>query len=184
MKNSLTRILLISLMGCNAGEIAKPADEPEAGFVVTAILESKDLDEVSGIQSGEGGLFFLHNDEGKPSVYIADSQGHHLGKPAISEAKNRNWEDITRVPGENGPLLVLGDIGDNLSRHKSIKLYFVTQPRPMADGTYAKKIDLLHKLELRYPDGARDCEAMAYDSVSKMLLFLSKRDRPPRRPLE
>jgi hypothetical protein len=181
MKFRLTlALLLIPLTGCNADEIPKPVDDPETGFVVTAILESKELDEVSGIQSGKGGLFFLHNDEGSPSIYIAGADGRHLGKLKIRDAKNRDWEDITRIPGESGPLLVLGDTGDNKARYKSIKLYFVAEPQPSVGETYAEKVDLLHKLKVRYPDGPRDCEAMAYDPASNMILFLTKRDHPPR----
>ncbi len=173
-------LLLMPLTGCDVDEIAQAVNEPRPGFVVTAILESKELDEVSGIQSGEGGRFFLHNDEGSPSIYIAGPDGRHLGKLTIRNAKNRDWEDMGRVPAESGPLLVLGDIGDNRARYKSIKLYFVAEPQPPASGTYAAEVDLLHKIKIRYPDGPRDCEAMAYDPASNMLLFLSKRDHPPR----
>jgi hypothetical protein len=173
-------LLLIPLIYCNADESHEPANKPEYGFVVTAILESKELDEVSSIQSGEGGVFFLHNDEGSPSIYIADTDGRHLGKIKIRDAKNRDWESITRIPADSGPLLVLGDTGDNKARYKSVKLYFVEEPRPSASGTYPEKVDLLHKLKVRYPDGPRDCEAMAYDPASNMILFLTKRDHPPR----
>ncbi len=173
-------LLLLPLTGCEASEIAKPVNAPETGFVVTAILESKELDEVSGIQSGAGGRFFLHNDEGSPSIYVADRDGRHLGKLRIRDAKNRDWEDITRIPGDDGPLLVLGDTGDNKARYKSIRLYFIAEPQPSANGAYAEKVDLLHKLILRYPDGPRDCEAMAYDPASNMILLMSKRDHPPR----
>ncbi len=173
-------LLLIPLTGCDLEEIPKPVDKAETGFVVTAILESRELDEVSGIQSGEGGLFFLHNDEGSPSVYIANAHGRHLGKLTIKGAKNRDWEDITRIPGESGPLLVLGDTGDNMARYNSIHLYFVAEPQLSANEPYPEEVDLLHRLKLRYPDGPRDCESMAYDPVSNMILFLTKRDRPPR----
>jgi len=61
-----------------------------------------------------------------------------------------------------------------------VKLYFVAEPRPSASGTYPEKVDLLHKLKARYPDGPRDCEAIAYDPTSNMILFLTKRDHPPR----
>ena len=173
-------LLLLPLTCCNADESPEPADKPGNGFVVTAILESKELDEVSSIQSGEGGVFFLHNDEGSPSIYIADTDGRHLGKIKIRDAKNRDWESITRIPAESGQLLVLGDTGDNKARYKSAKLYFVAEPRPSASGAYPEEVDLLHKLKVRYPDGPRDCEAIAYDPASNMILFLTKRDQPPR----
>jgi len=171
-------ILLIFFAGCDTGYIPEPAAEPANGFMVTAILEAKELDEVSGIQSGAGGLFYLHNDGGSPSIYIADADGRHLGKITIRNAKNRDWEDITRIPGEDGPLLVLGDTGDNKARYKSIRLYIVAEPLPPANEPYPNKIKLRHTIELRYPDGPRDCEAMAYDPASNMLLFLTKRDSP------
>jgi hypothetical protein len=180
MKIRIAPILLILLTGSDADAIQKPADEPESGFVVTAILESKELDEVSGMQFGAGGVFFLHNDEGSPSIYIADTDGRHLGKIKIRDAKNRDWEDITRIPLESGPLLVLGDTGDNKARYKSVKLYFVAEPRPSPSGNYPEETDLLHKLKARYPDGPRDCEAISYDPSSNMILFLTKRDHPPR----
>lgn len=173
-------LLLITLTGCDAGDFPKPADEPKTGWVLSGILESRELNEVSGIQSGEGGRLFLHNDEGSPSIHIAGPDGRHLGRITIRGARNRDWEDMTRIPGEHGPLLVLGDIGDNLARYKSIRLYFVAQPRPSANETYAKEADLRHTLKVRYPDGARDCESMAYDPAGNMILFLSKRDHPPR----
>ncbi len=173
-------LFLIPLTGCDDDDLSIQANEPASAFVVTAILESKDLDEVSGIQSGEGGVFYMHNDEGSPSIYVADSDGRHLAKLTILGAKNRDWEDITRIPGENGPLLVLGDTGDNNARYKSIKLYFVAEPSPSANGSYALELELLHQLEVHYPDGPRDCESMAYDPASEMILFLTKRDHPAR----
>lgn len=173
-------LLLTLLAGCDTGDIPEPADQSGTGFVVEAMLEAKNLDEVSGIQSGEGGLFFTHNDEGRPSIFVAGPNGRHLGKVTLQDAQNRDWEDITRIPGEDGPLLVLGDIGDNLVRYKSIRLYLVTEPRPAVDGSYPKKIELVHSIKVRYPDGPRDCEAMAYDPASDMILFLTKRDHPPR----
>ncbi len=173
-------LLLVQLAGCDSGEFSIEANESETRFEVVAILESKKLDEVSGIQSGEGGVFFTHNDEGSPSIYVAGADGRHLGKLRIRGAKNRDWEDITRIPGKNGPLLVLGDTGDNNARYKSIRLYLVEEPSQSENGSYSENLDLLHELKVHYPDGPRDCESMAYDPVSKMILFMTKRDHPSR----
>jgi hypothetical protein len=173
-------LLLIQLAACDAEHYSSQADEIKTKFVVAAILESSELNEVSGIQSGDGGVFYMHNDDGSPSIYIADANGKHLGKIRIRGAKNRDWEDITRISGNEEPLLVLGDTGDNHARYKSINLYFVTEPRPSTDGSYPPETELKHKLKVRYPDGPRDCESMAYDPASNMLLFLTKRDHPAR----
>ena len=64
-------LVLISLAACDAIEIPSTVDAAETAFILSAILESRELDEVSGIQSSADGVFFLHNDSGSPSVYIA-----------------------------------------------------------------------------------------------------------------
>jgi len=173
--------LLAAFSICTAQGTQQDAINPDAEFTTVAMLESKELNEVSGIQAGEDGVFFMHNDQGSPSFFAADREGRHLGKITIRDAKkNRDWEDITRIPGESGPLLVLGDTGDNKADNKTIRLYIVAEPRPAQSGSYPEEVDLLHRLKAYYPDGPRDCEAMAYDPSSEMILFLTKRDFPPR----
>ena len=181
MKPELTIALILTTFTIGTAHGApQVAINPDAEFNTVAMLESKELNEVSGIQAGEGGVFFMHNDEGSPSFYAADREGRHLGKITIRDAKNRDWEDITRIPGESGPLLVLGDTGDGKADNKTIRLYIVAEPRPATDGSYPEEAELLHRLKAYYPDGPRDCEAMAYDPSSEMILFLTKRDFPPR----
>ena len=81
------------------------------------------------------------------------------------------------MPGPDGPLLVIGDIGDNHAARKRVSLYFLREPS--ADDTKGE-IRAQHRVRFSYPDGPRDVEAMAYDPVNARLLLLSKRDQPPR----
>jgi hypothetical protein len=139
-------------------------------------LESARLDEASGIQAGAGGVFFLHNDEGD-DLFAIDSRGRHLGRMHVKKAKNKDWEDITLVPGESRPLLVIGDIGNKHRTRKSLKLYFLEEP---AAADFKGDVRPVHETILRLPGKATDLEAMAYDPSSGMILFISKPDRPPR----
>jgi len=145
-------------------------------------LASNKLNEASGMQASfsRDGDFFVHNDEGRPVIYAVDETGADLGLVTIVPAKNKDWEDITSVPVDDERWLVIGDIGDNWARRKSIKLYFIEEPKTGKDDRYAGQQDLKHWLSLTYPDGPRDCESMAYDPISNQILFLSKRDKPPR----
>jgi len=95
----------------------------------------------------------------------------------VKGAGSRDWEDITRVMGDEGPLLVVADTGDNLATRKKASLYFIPEP---ADGDFEGDLKVQHRLDVRYPDGPHDVEAVAYDSSSDMILFLTKRDKPPR----
>ena len=148
----------------------------------TGWLVSSALNEASGLQASysRDGDFFTHNDEGEPVIYAIDRSGADLGHISIVPAKNKDWEDITSVPVEGGRWIVVGDIGDNRSRRKSIKLYFTGEPQPGKNNRYTGQQALQHWLELTYPDGPRDCESMAYDPIDQQILLLSKRDKPPR----
>ncbi|NNJ80284.1 MAG: hypothetical protein HKP19_13635, partial [Xanthomonadales bacterium] len=132
--------------------------------------------EASGLQAGRGDVFFVHNDE-KRDIFVIDPSGRDLGSFKLDGARSRDWEDIARAPGPNGPLLVIGDVGDNRARRKDVELFFFDEPRP---DEFNRHHEVIHTVSLRYPDGPRDTESMAYDPSSGMMFLLTKRDRPPR----
>jgi hypothetical protein len=184
-----TLILLPLLAGtllsaCGPGDSAAPrhisSTASQAGpvpeFKIAGKLESARLNEASGIQAVPGNRFIVHNDEGA-RLYLIDATGRDLGFREVVAAKNRDWEDITRVPGADGPLLVVGDFGDNRNVRNRVSLYFVREPSPSDTST---ELQVQHRLRFTYPDGPRDVEAMAYDAAGGRLLLLSKRDQPPR----
>jgi hypothetical protein len=173
-------VLMLIFIGCDNAAEVQADSESGLEFEKIAILDNRDLKEVSGIQSGTGDVFYVHNDSGGPLLHVIDHAGRHQGEIRILETKNRDWEDITSFPGENGQIVVLGDIGDNGTKHKTIRLYFVAEPVRGEDGLYPAEMDRLHKLKAKYPDGPRDAEAMSYDPSSGMILFLTKRDKIPR----
>lgn len=148
----------------------------------TGWLASDQIMEASGMQASHSyaGDFFVHNDEGEPVLFAIDESGADLGSISIVPAKNKDWEDITSVPVGAGRWIVAGDIGDNMAKRSSIKLYFAEEPRAGKFDRYSGQQLLKHALTLTYPDGPRDCEAMAYDPVDHQILLLSKRDKPPR----
>jgi len=148
----------------------------------TGWLASDNLMEASGMQASytREGDFFVHNDEGEPVLYAIDESGADHGSLIIVPAKNKDWEDITSVPVADGRWLTVGDIGDNRAKRKSIKLYFVEEPKTGEHDRYSGRLDLKHSVNLYYPDGPRDCESMAYDPVGNQILLLSKRDKPAR----
>jgi len=172
----LTAAALLAACSDDRRDAPAPAEAPAGDFQVVGRLEASRLDEASGIQAGANGTFFLHNDEGSRLFFI-DATGRDLGSAKIEDAKNRDWEDITRVPGPDGPLLVIGDIGDNRAVRKQVSLYFLRESSLDNDNGEARA---QHRLRVSYPDGPRDVEAMAYDPVDSRLLLLSKRDQPPR----
>lgn len=188
MKNKKTfcslAVALLSLNACDqrgTNQSIEPTTQP-VSITRTGWLASNNLNEASGMQASysRDGDFFVHNDDGEPVIYAIDSTGADVGSVIIVPAQNKDWEDITSIPVDDGRWLVVGDIGDNWSKRKSIKLYFIDEPQTGKNDRYAGRQELKHWISLNYPDGPRDCESMAYDPVNKQILFLSKRDKPPR----
>ena len=179
----LTSLLLLTACGHEDGD----QDVANTGPVTierTGYLKQDKLLEASGMHASRShdGDFFVHNDEGKPRLYVIDEKGSDLGNITVVPAKNKDWEDITSIPVDgNKRWLVAGDIGDNMARRKYIKLYFFEEPAPgKKKKRYKGEVDLQHWIDLTYPDGPRDCESLAYDPVGEQILLLSKRDKPAR----
>ena len=149
-------------------------------FVRVGKVTSAALDEISGIQAGEGKDWLVHSDDGAPAIHVIDAAGGLQARIALNGSKNRDWEDVTRIPGAEGSLLVIADTGDNLAQRKHIRLFFYPLPERDAGGELPAGLNLSHDIKLRFPDGPRDCEAVAFDPASQNILLLSKRDVPPR----
>jgi len=171
----LCAALSITSLAC-APAPATAADPVEGAFHMTGTLENPVIDEASGLQAGADGVFYTHND-GKRDVFVIDAAGRHLGAFKLDGAKNRDWEDITRVPDGDGHLLVIADSGDNEARYNDIRLYFFPEPAP---GEYDRDHAATHRVKVTYPDGPRDVESAAWDADGGRILLLSKRDVPPR----
>ena len=120
-------LIFILLAGCEPASQPESTGEPGVRFKMVGKLEAEKLDEASGIVAGNDGVFFLHNDDGN-HIFAIDASGRDLGRMTIKGAKNKDWEDITRVIGEEGPILVIGDTGDKHGSRKKVTLYFVKEP--------------------------------------------------------
>lgn len=167
------------LAGC---EPPPETTEADSGFRLVANARSSRLDEVSGIQASarHPDVLWVHNDDGAPRVHAVGIDGADRGYFDIDDAVNVDWEDMTRIPGPERDLLVLADIGDNEARRSNVWLYLVPEPDPGQDGRFAGEVEALNWISLRYPDGPRDAESIAWDPLRGRLLILTKRDRPPR----
>lgn len=173
-----TGFLTLALLGC------EPVADPDIDtpFRLAATAESSRLDEISGLaaSSRDASLLWTHNDDGAARVHALGTDGSDRGWFDIRDAVNVDWEDMTRIPGQDGDLLVLADIGDNDARRTNVWLYLVPEPEPGADGRFSGEVDPLNWISVTYPDGPRDAESIAWDPIQNRLLILSKRDQPPR----
>lgn len=85
------------------------------------------LSEVSGIQKiGNNGLIWMVNDSGnKERIYGINEKGKIEKEITIKEAKNVDWEELTK--DEDGNLFI-GDFGNNDNKRRDLTIYKITNP--------------------------------------------------------
>lgn len=121
-----------------------------------------EVEETSGVAASRVhlGVFWTHNDSGgDAAIFALDSTGTILARVRVREATNRDWEDIAAAPCEPGApaqCLYLADTGDNLEQRESVVVFRIPEPDPFSD-TVTTPAD---RLEMSYPDGPSDAEAL------------------------
>jgi len=108
------------------------------------------VNEASGLVLS-GGLLWTHDDSGGPATVFGLSTRGKLVRQ-ISLPQNVDWEDIAA----RGRTLYVGDIGDNARTRPSVVVYRGATP-----------------IELRYPDGPHDAEALLVDGTRIVIVTKS-----------
>lgn len=170
--------LSVLLAACGAPDSAtNAADTKFPG--ITGHLEQVALGEASGVAMSRRNpdVIWLINDNGNDAVlFAARRDGTHVAALPVEGATNVDWEDLASFELDGEPWLMIGDIGDNDSRHADRVLYALREPDLDAG---APRAQVAWTVRYRYPGGARDAEAMAVDAERGEVLVLSKRDLPP-----
>jgi len=99
-----------------------------------------ELNEASGLVLARGRLWTIDDSGGPATVFGLSTRGKLERQIALPQ--NIDWEDIAA----RGSTLYVGDIGDNALSRPSITVYRGGEP-----------------IELRYPDGPHDAEALLVD---------------------
>jgi hypothetical protein len=182
MKNVSTLILLLFIAGCTkAPKLNSNSSTFEKGKAI-AQLKNKKLFEVSGIAASinNPGYLWMENDSGNPAeVYLVNDSLKILLTCKLDGIANRDWEDIALGPGPDSlkTYIYVADIGDNFGRHDVKALYRFEEPK-YHDSLSIITITAVNRLPFRYPDGAKDAEAIMIDPTSKNLYVITKREKP------
>ncbi len=159
----------------------RPAPEPCRRFsnpLTTGHLDRGSIDETSGIVESRRapGHFWLHNDSGDSArLFATDPRGTDHGTLSW-EGSAMDFEDIAAAPcpDGSGPCLWVGDIGDNGSRYDTRRIYVLPEPDPRGDLPHYNR-DEMWRYTFRYPDGARDAEALVVDPDGRRFAIIEKR---------
>lgn len=144
-----------------------------------------ELLEASGITRDprDPDVFWAHNDSGNPAeLFAVDAAGRLLASVPLEDAPNRDFEDVAAGPCPSGQCLYLGDIGDNLAVHSSVRVHRLPLPElpevaAMSDAAEAPTLPAVRPdatWHLVYPAGPRDAESLAIDAERGELIIVTK----------
>ena len=116
---------------------------------------------------------WTHNDSGDEARFFAiSSDGDDLGTVRLTGANANDWEAMAMGNCGEQTCLYIGDVGDNNAQRNDVEIWRIQEPTP--PGEDKETIVLGDKLELRYPDGAMDCEAIAQDPLTGDIILVEK----------
>lgn len=136
------------------------------------------LKEISGIDAGvrNPNVHWVHNDSGDSArVFAIDGNGVTQRQYTLSGASANDWEDLA-VGGGPEPgvsYLYVADIGDNGTSRAEVSVYRV--PEPAVSAGQPVTLTGVDRLRLKYPDGAKDAEALLVDPETGELLIIQKK---------
>lgn len=157
-----------------AGIAAQAQDTPR----IAGLVRDARLGEISGIAASRrhAGVLWVHNDSGyEAQVHAIDTRGRHRATLQIEGAAGRDFEDMASFELDGTAYLLIADTGDNGGLRSEVELVVIAEPERVVDA----QLKPAWVQRLRWPDGARDVEAVAVDAQAREVLLISKKRTPP-----
>lgn len=163
--------LFIALIGCAESKDQLFSYGKSLGQV------SKKLEEASGLAASvrNPGYLWTVNDSGNPAeVFLIDQQANIKLTCELSNAVNRDWEEIRVGIEDSISYVYVADIGDNEARYDLKFIYRFREP--LLGNERTMTFFDTDTLILQMPDGKRDTETLMIDPLTHDLFILSKRE--------
>lgn len=168
-------LLALALLPSPSPAVAGGWGPPE----IAGLMNDARLDETSGMVPARvrENTFWVHNDSGNaPELHLMSASGEPLASVPVDGVRNTDWEDLAAFTLEGKRYLLIADTGDNGGLRRTLRLLVVEEPKALTPGL---RLRPAWTLEFRWPDGARDCEAVAVDAAAGEVLLISKKRVPP-----
>lgn len=168
---SLALLMTLSVLAaCSAGD--------GRGASLSGLLIDPQLDEISGLAASRRhpGVLWLHDDGDNPArLFAIDTRGRRQATFRVEGVPKTDWEDIAAFELDGRRYLMIADVGDNGGLRRSLQLHVFEEPARLANA----RLRPAWSIAFRWPDGARDCEAVAVDAARRQVLLVSKKRQPP-----
>jgi hypothetical protein len=154
------------------------ADDAPSSRLSGLLLDGA-LAETSGLAASRAhaDVLWVVEDGGNPAkLHAVSRRGRRLASFGIAGVSNTDWEDLSAFEHAGHRYLLVADTGDNGGLRRTLLLHAIEEPARLQDGATLRPA---WSIAFRWPDGARDCEAVAVDAARAQVLLLSKKRRPP-----
>ena len=171
---SLVALPLLALLLPGAG----CALSPQPFVQISGLLLDPRLDEVSGLAASrrhDDVLWALNDGGNGAQLHAIGTRGQHHATIELDGVANTDWEDLAAFEADGRPYLLVADTGDNGGLRHTLQLHAVEEPASLEDGA---RLRPAWSVAFRWPDGPRDCEAVAVDEAAGRVLLISKRRHP------
>jgi len=165
-------VLALALAACSR------ASSTAGDARVSGLMLDPQLRETSGLALSlrHRNTLWMHDDGGNPPrLFAVDRDGGRMATLRIEGVPKTDWEDIAAFRQGGRDYLMLADTGDNGGLRRTLQLHAVEEPAALENA----RLKPAWSIVFRWPDGPRDCEAMAVDARRGEVLLISKRRQPP-----
>lgn len=173
-RRALSLCAALLLAAC-AAESPPPA---HGSSQLAGMMLDPQLSEISGLAASRRhpDVLWMHDDGGNPErLFAVSANGDRLATLRIDGVTKTDWEDIAGFELDGRAYLLIADTGDNGGLRRSLQLHVIEEPAKLENA----RLKPAWSIAFRWPDGARDCEAVAVDIQRKQVLLISKKRRPP-----
>ncbi|MCF7221100.1 hypothetical protein [Marilutibacter chinensis] len=177
------RAVRAALAGCLAGCLVVACSGrdhavEEHGTQLMGVLLDAQMSEISGlaVSRRHPGVIWMHDDGGNPErLFATDESGTRLATFRVEGVTKTDWEDMASFELDGTSYLLVADTGDNGGLRRSLQLHVFEEPETLENA----RLTPAWSIAFRWPDGARDCEAVAVDAAGGQVLLVSKKRTPP-----
>ena len=143
---------------------------------LSGMLLDPQLSEISGLAASaqHRNVLWLHNDGGDGRLFAVSTGGRRLATFGIDGVTRTDWEDMAAFELDGRRYLLVADTGDNGGLRRTLQLHVIQEPAKLRNARLAPAWSIV----FRWPDGARDCEAVAVDAARGQILLVSKKRVP------
>ena len=173
---TLAMALLTACVACSRAP--DEGEEPQSGSKLSGVLLDLQLNEVSGLAASrqhDDTLWLNDDGDNPPRLFAVDPHGGRKATFRIEGVTKTDWEDVAAFEIDGKHYLLIADTGDNGGLRRTLQLHVVEEPSTLQNA----RLEPAWSIAFRWPDGARDCEAVAVDPRRGEILLISKKRQPP-----